>query len=89
VEVAEDATPDAIADALRDSGSVVAAGVAVGGDAGAAIDLTKSVGELLDEVGDDPALARVVLDAESAKGDSARKTLVDKLEAIATPIEEA
>ena len=43
-----------------------------------------SIADLVDYVGDDPDRAREVLAAESAKGDDARKTLVAKLEAVAS-----
>lgn len=40
------------------------------------------IAELVDYVGDDATRAQAVLDAERAKGDDARKTLVERLEAI-------
>jgi len=40
--------------------------------------------EILDEVGDDRDKAAAALEAEQAKGDKARSTLVAKLEAIVT-----
>lgn len=44
-----------------------------------------TVAEILARVGDDPALAREALDAERAKGDDARSTLVAALEKVAGP----
>lgn len=44
-----------------------------------------TVNEVLADVGDDPEKARAALEAEQAKGDKARSTLVEKLEAIANP----
>lgn len=41
-----------------------------------------SVKDILKEVGDDKAKAQEFLDAEKAKGDDARSSLVEKLEAI-------
>lgn len=43
-----------------------------------------SISDVLDWVGDDPARARAALDAEQAKGDKARSTLVAKLETLAS-----
>jgi hypothetical protein len=40
------------------------------------------VEDILDRVGDDADAAREALDAEQAKGDKARKSLVEKLQAI-------
>ena len=42
-----------------------------------------TVDEVLGRVGDDPALAQAALEAEQAKGDKARSTLVEKLGAVA------
>lgn len=44
-----------------------------------------SVKDILAAVGDDQALAQQYLDEETAKGDDARPTLVEKLTAIAQP----
>ena len=41
-----------------------------------------TVAAVLERVGDDKALAQAALDAEQAKGDGARVTLVDKLKAV-------
>ncbi len=41
-----------------------------------------TVGKVLDAVGDDPVRAEAALTAEQAKGERARKSLIDKLEAI-------
>lgn len=38
--------------------------------------------EIADSVGDDPAKAKAALEAEQARGDDARSTLVKKLEAV-------
>ena len=43
-----------------------------------------SVKDILAEVGEDPEAATVALEAEQAKGDKARKSLVEGLEAIIT-----
>lgn len=40
------------------------------------------IADLLDYVGDDADRARAVLEAERAKGDGARRTLVERLEAV-------
>jgi hypothetical protein len=46
-------------------------------------DLSAStVAKVLESVGDDPARAEAALAAEQAKGDKARKSLIDKLEAL-------
>lgn len=42
-----------------------------------------SVSDILTEVGDDKAKATAALEQEQARGDAARKTLVEKLQAIA------
>jgi hypothetical protein len=47
-----------------------------------------TVGEVLERVGDDVERARTELMIERAKGSGARKTLVEKLEQIAGPMEE-
>lgn len=44
-----------------------------------------TVAQVLLEVGDDPTKAAAALESEQAKGDRARSTLVEKLEAIANP----
>lgn len=44
-----------------------------------------TVKAVLDEVGDDPVKAAAALETERSRGDDARVTLVDKLEAIANP----
>ena len=41
-----------------------------------------TVAKVLESVGDDPDRATAALAAEQAKGDKARKSLIDKLEAI-------
>jgi hypothetical protein len=41
-----------------------------------------TVAKVLESVGDDPARAEAALAAEQAKGDKARKSLIDKLEAL-------
>jgi hypothetical protein len=41
-----------------------------------------TVAKVLESVGDDPAKAAAALSAEQAKGDKARKSLIDKLEAL-------
>lgn len=41
-----------------------------------------TVKEVTDEVGDDPAKAQAALEAEQARGDDARSSLVSKLEAV-------
>jgi hypothetical protein len=52
-------------------------------------DLSAStVAKVLESVGDDPARAEAALAAEQAKGDKARKSLIDKLEAIVAKGEE-
>lgn len=43
---------------------------------------TMTVDQVLDQVGDDPAAAQQALDSENARGDDARVTLVEKLEAL-------
>jgi hypothetical protein len=46
-------------------------------------DLSAStVAKVLESVGDDPARAEAALAAEQAKGDKARKSLIDKLQAL-------
>lgn len=46
---------------------------------------TATVDDVLAYVGEDPARASDALEYENAKGDKARTTLVEKLEAIADP----
>lgn len=46
---------------------------------------SRSIKEILKEVGEDQTKAAAALEAENAKGDDARPTLVAKLEAIANP----
>lgn len=41
-----------------------------------------TVAKVLESVGDDPSRAAAALSAEQAKGERARKSLIDKLEAI-------
>lgn len=47
------------------------------------LDINASIQKVLDYVGDDPARAGEALEAEQAKGEDARSTLVEKLQAIA------
>lgn len=43
---------------------------------------TSTVAKVLESVGDDPDRAAAALAAEQAKGDGARRTLIDKLQAL-------
>lgn len=59
--------------------SQAAAAAADGGGDGPA---DGTVDEVLTRVGDDPAAAQAALDAEAAKGEKSRSTLVEKLQAV-------
>lgn len=74
----EETSPRALEYYQREPGFTV--GAAVADEAADLADGT--IAKVLDEVGDDPQLAAQALAAETAKGDKARSTLVEKLTAI-------
>ena len=71
-------------DAKRYSGAKPATGKRTGTPAPSTVENPDTVDGILAAVGDDPVKAQSALDAETAKGDKARSTLVEKLQAIVT-----
>lgn len=75
--------PDWAADQVTNPAAFSTAGVPGAAAATGDFNPDAPVADLLAYVGDDATRARAVLDTERAKGDAARKTLVERLEATA------